>query len=414
MSRYGLLGKKLGHSFSKIIHEEVMDYQYELIEKDEMELDSFFKNKCFNAINITVPYKEKVLEYLDELDHSVKKIQACNCIVNENGILKGYNTDYGGFKYLIKNSNVDLTNKKVCVLGNGGAAKSIIAVLKEQAIKELIIVKQNPSEETLTYQQLYQYHCDIDLIVNTSYVGMYPNNYDNLIDLSKFYQLETVIDIIYNPLHTQLIVDAKSRGLRTVGGLKMLVAQAIIAMEYFKNIKLDYQIIEDIYQKIKFEKINILLIGMPSSGKTTIAKYLSGILDKDFIDLDQVFENRYGLIKDYFIQFGETDFRMKESGIALEIAKENSLIVASGGGIVLNYENIRAFRQNSLIIYLQRDLKLLEIGGLRPLSKDYQELEKMYQKRHQLYLKYCDYAVENNGEINKTVNEIISIIKEKT
>ena len=281
---YGLIGKKLGHSFSKTIHESIMNYEYILKELNEEELDSFMKEKDFKAINVTIPYKHEVIKYLDELDDSVKKIGACNVVVNKDGYLSGYNSDYFGLKSLIHKNSIVVKDKKCLILGSGGTSKTAYWVLKDLEAKEIIFVSRSKKEGCITYDEAYELS-DVNIIVNTTPKGMYPNNDELIIDISKFDKLEGVVDVIFNPLRTRLIEQAISKGIKNAGGLYMLVAQAVKAIEYFKDIKLDEKNIDEVYLKLLKEKENVVLIGMPGCGKSTIAKELKGKL----VDVDEYF-----------------------------------------------------------------------------------------------------------------------------
>jgi shikimate dehydrogenase len=410
----GLLGKKLTHSFSKIIHENLMDYQYNLFEKEEDQLEKFFEEKNFDAINVTVPYKKTVMKYMDYIDEKCQLIGATNTVVNKNNKLYGYNTDYYGFKYMLEKNKVNLDDKKVCILGNGGAAQAIKAVVKDYRVKQTIICKKRVSDETITYDDLYQNHQDIEVLINTSYVGMYPNNFEELIDLNKFNKLEWIIDIIYNPLNTKLLVDAKNKKLNTLNGLEMLVAQAVYAMEYFNDIKLDKQIIDDYYQKLLKKQRNIVLIGMPSCGKTTIGKKLQKALNKECIDIDTQIEKIIKMsIKKYFIKFNELNFREHETAVVKDISKLNGYIISTGGGVVLKKENMDALKQNGLIIYIKRDLNKLQSTSDRPLSKDDEAVKELYESRYKLYQEYADIVVDNNGKLKNTIKDILEKIEDK-
>ena len=412
--RKGLLGRKLTHSFSKIIHEDLMDYEYELIELEADELDGFFEKKDFDALNVTVPYKQAVMKYMDHIDEKCRIINATNTIVNRNGSLYCYNTDYYGFRYMLEKHGVDLNGKKVCLLGNGGAAQAIKAVIADYDVRETVICKKRESSETITYDTLYRDHRDIDVLINTSYVGMYPNNYDKLIELDGFGNLEWVIDIIYNPLKTGMLVDAENRGINTINGLEMLVAQAVYAMEYFQDIEIDKGIIDEYYRRLTGDKINIVLIGMPSSGKSTIAGKLSEKTGREVIDTDELTEAGIGMaISDYFGQYGEASFRAEEKKSVREASKANGHIIATGGGVILDRENIDALKQNGLIVYIRRDVDKLLATEDRPLSTDNEAIRKLYDSRYRLYESYADITVENNGDIEDAVNEIIEMTEGK-
>lgn len=412
--RKGLIGEKLGHSYSKIIHERIADYEYELISLNQEEFKKFMTEKNFDAINVTIPYKEQVIPYLNKLDESAQGVRAVNTIVNKEGNLIGYNTDTFGFEYTLKVHKIDVEGKKVVVLGNGGASKAICDVLKRNNVGQIIKVKKNPSPETIFYEQCYQEHTDSPIIINTSPVGMYPNNETCPIDLEPFTNLEAIVDIIYNPLKTKLLIEAEKRGILAVNGLEMLVAQAKKAVEYFCGRELDDSLIEEVNQELIQQKRNIVLIGMPSCGKTTIGKILSEKLDYDFADMDEEILKEIKMpISEYFRLYGEQKFREIENRIAIELSKRNRLIISTGGGVIKKEENIDALRQNGLIFFLNRDLDKLISDSSRPLSSSKEAVKKLYEERIPLYIEYSDYKIDNNGLIEDTINEIYHYLSEK-
>lgn len=403
---YGLIGKKLGHSFSKTIHESIMDYEYILKELNEEELDFFMKEKDFKAINVTIPYKHEVIKYLDELDDSVKKIGACNVVVNKDGYLKGYNSDYFGLKSLIYKNSIVVKDKKCLILGSGGTSKTAYWVLKDLEAKEIIFVSRSKKEGCITYDEAYELS-DVNIIVNTTPKGMYPNNDELIIDISKFDKLEGVVDVIFNPLRTRLIEQAISKGIKNVGGLYMLVAQAVRAIEYFKNLKLDEKIIDEVYLKFLKEKENIVLIGMPGCGKSTIAKGLKGKL----VDVDEYIKDKYKRSpKEIIEEDGEETFRTIETACVKEISKSSGLIISCGGGVILREENIISLKQNGIVIYIDRDLDKLAVSDDRPLSKNRDALKALYEKRKDLYKKYADIRIENNGSVKEAIERINELI----
>ncbi len=251
---YGLIGEKLGHSYSKIIHEKLADYSYELAPLTREEFKIFMEDRKFTAINVTIPYKKDVIPYLDELDDNAKKIGAVNTIVQTDGKLVGHNTDFSGFLYMVQHNGINVDGKKVVVLGNGGASKAVIAVLNYLSASEIIVVKVLPADGVITYEECYEKHSDAQVIVNTSPVGMYPNVAASPIDVSLFPNCEAVLDIIYNPLKTKLLIQAEELGLKAVNGLEMLIAQAKYAVEFFLEKEIDEKEIDRIYQEILVEK----------------------------------------------------------------------------------------------------------------------------------------------------------------
>ncbi len=379
--KYGLIGKSLSHSKSKEIHELLSRYEYNLRNIDEIELSSFFKDRNFKGINVTIPYKETSMKYLDEIDDLAKEIGAVNTIVNRNGRIIGYNTDYLGFNYSINKFGINLKNKKVLILGSGGASKMLQKFLHDKGVKDFVVISRSGENNYNNIKKFYDYN----VIINATPIGMYPNNMESKINLENFTKLEAVIDLIYNPLNTKLIIDAKKLKIKTMSGLLMLVAQAFYAAEFFLDEKLDESLIDKIYNKLKFDMTNIVFIGMPSSGKTTMAKALSEKLNRKSFDTDQLIEEcENKKIPEIFEKNGEEYFRDLESKILNKISKETGLVIATGGGTVLRKENRDLILQNSLVIYLDRDLKKLKTEG-RPLSQNIDNLKKLYCERHKIY-----------------------------
>lgn len=403
---YGLIGEKLGHSFSKIIHEKLADYTYQLHPLPKSELNNFFEKKEFRAINVTIPYKIDVIPYLHDIDDKAKAVGSVNTIVNQNGKLLGYNTDFDGFLYLLKKNHIDVKNKKVLVLGKGGASKAIIAVLNYLQAKEIITVYYKDSPNTVTYEICQKLHNDADVIVNTTPVGMYPNIDDCPINLEHYTKCKAVVDIIYNPIKTKLILEAQKRNMIAVGGLEMLIAQAKYAVEIFLNTSIPEHRIDDIYKELLFEKKNVVLIGMPSCGKTTIGKELSKLLQKDFVDIDAEIVSKIGMsISDYFEKYGESNFRDIEQEVIKEFSVKNNFVISTGGGCIKRKQNMIHLSMNGAILFIQRDLSKLVVGEGRPLSSSVEILEKMYQQRLPLYTLYAQKSIENNTTIEYAVNQ---------
>lgn len=389
---YGLLGKKLGHSYSKIIHEKIGYYDYQYFEKNEDELDKFFEKKDFKGINVTIPYKKTVIKYLDHVSEKAKKIGAVNTIVNKNGKLYGYNTDYYGFSFNLKKNKIDIKDKKCLILGKGASSKTVEEVLKDEGAKEIVFL----SRRFEPYFKDARDFSDFEIIINTTPVGMYPNNneYIEEIDLDDFKKIEAVIDLIYNPNMTKILIDGKLKNIKYACGIDMLIVQAVKACELFLDKKFDDSMIKRIRDSLIKNQINLALIGMPGSGKTTLGKILADNMNRKFIDLDLEFEKEYGKIEDFFKNNGEEAFRKKESEILEEFSKKTGLIISCGGGIVEKEENYYRLKENSLIVNVKRDLEKLEVAG-RPLSKKYKIID-LYNKRKKLYDKFKDFEVEND------------------
>ena len=406
--KYGLIGEKLGHSFSKEIHEMIGYYKYELHEVQKDEIIDFMKKKDFMGINVTIPYKETVIPYLDHIDDAAKKIGAVNTIVNVNGLLYGYNTDYYGMKELILKNNIDCLNKKVLILGTGGTSKTASIVASDLGAKEILIVSRNKSLNYINYEQALSIHNDADVIINTTPVGMYPNNDDCIIDITKFVNLSGVVDVVYNPLRTNLVLNACNNNIPAIGGLNMLVAQAVYASKLFINKDIDLKIIDTIFNKLYNDKENIVLIGMPSSGKTTIGQMLKDKLNKELIDTDDLIVNYIGKsIAEYVKTHSEKEFRDIETMCIKEAAKKSNVIISTGGGAVLRGENVLSLKQNGKLYFLKRDLELLTPTSSRPFSSDLESLKKRYEERLPIYESVCDVVVDNNSDINLAVNKII-------
>lgn len=409
--KVGLIGKKLGHSFSKTIHESFADYTYDLIELNEEEFHTFMQEKKFDGINVTIPYKEKVIPYLDELDEKAKDIQAVNAIKNVNGRLIGTNTDFDGLKYMVEH-HFHIENKIVAICGSGGTSKTAYAVCKALKVKEIIQVARNRSFPYISYDEMKN-RKEIEIIINTTSVGMSPDLLSKIVDLDDFPSCEGVIDVIFNPLLTSLCYQAKQKGISYVNGLEMLVAQAVVASEFFTNRRLDHSIIHDLAKKIYYDKQNIVLIGMPSCGKTSLGKRLAKKLGYHFIDLDtQIVKKAHMNIPDIFSQGGEEGFRKLESEVCLEAAKLNHTVISCGGGIIKKELNMKALALNGKIIYIQRDVNQLSTGKDRPLSTDRKALFKMAKEREPLYIKYSDITIKNRGNFKNALDELVEACHE--
>ena len=395
--QYGLIGEKLSHSFSKEIHESLATYTYELCEIARENLADFLQKREFCAINITIPYKKEVIPYLDEVSAVANELQAVNCIVNKDGKLYGYNTDYFGMRDLILRSKIDLSGKKVLILGTGGTSRTSSLVAKNLGAREIIPVSRSSNEGSITYKEAYEKHVDADVIINTTPIGMYPNCDNSPLDLSKFSSLCAVFDAVYNPLRTKLVIDARANGICAEGGLYMLVSQAVHAVELFIDTKFDDDKTDEIFNKILKEKENIVLIGMPSCGKTTVGEVLADRFSRKLIDLDDEIVKKIGCeISDFFKTHTEKEFRDIETEITKEISKKNGIIIATGGGCVLREENVNALRQNGRLYFLDRDLANLTPTDSRPLATKKEAIEKLYNERYDIYTSMCNCRIDGN------------------
>ena len=407
--KYGLIGEKLGHSFSEIIHKKIADYTYELKEISKENLDSFMRAKDFSCINVTIPYKEAVIPYLDYTDSAARTTGAVNTIVNRGGKLYGYNTDFGGMKLMLEKNGFDFSGAKVLILGSGGTAKTAMAVTEYLGASEIITVSRRSE---VNYDNVYDLHTDADFIINTTPLGMYPNNDTYAVDPAGFNQLKGIIDAVYNPLKTTLIQKGEKLGIKGVTGLYMLIAQAVLACSLFESKELDIQEISDrVYAEILKEKQNIVLIGMPGSGKSTIGKALAEKMGRYFIDTDDVIIGRHGVINEIFSEFGEEYFRDRESEAVSDTAKQGSLVIATGGGAVLRQENIDKLRQNGVIFFLNRPLDDIFPTDDRPLSGNRSDLEKLFEERYDKYKASADFEILVDGNTENSVMKILECIR---
>lgn len=393
MEKYGCIGKKLTHSFSKEIHAKLADYKYELIELAETEVDSFFKNKEFNAVNVTIPYKETVIPYLDFLSDVAKRISAVNTVVNKNGKLYGYNTDYYGMKALLEKTGIEIKNKKVMILGTGGTSKTARVLTKDLGASEIVVVSRQKKESFITYEEAVSEHRDANVIINTTPSGMYPDCDSKPIDISAFKDLEGVIDAVYNPLCTNLILNAKKKGIKAQGGLFMLVMQAVVAAEKFLDREIPNEAADRVFASVLASKENIVLTGMPGSGKSTVGKLL-GIDGFTFIDTDEEIEKRCGTsIKDLITEKGEKHFRDLESEVIKDISSKGSQIISTGGGAILREENVHALKRNGKLFFIDAKPERLCPTDSRPLSDTAEKLKKVYSERIDIYRETADVVV---------------------
>ena len=395
----GLLGRKLGHSYSPAIHAQLGDYAYALYEKEPEQLEDFLRNGDWDGINVTIPYKQTVIPFLDELTPIASKLGAVNTIVRRNGRLIGHNTDYFGFRYLLEQSSYSPGGKKCLVLGSGGASHTAVAVLEELG-SSVIVISRNGADN---YENLLR-HSDAALIVNTTPLGMYPNTGVSPVDLTLFPQLECIVDVVYNPCRTQLMLDAETRGIPAFGGLAMLVAQAWEAAKWFTGNPIPDYKMESIHATLKAQMENIVLIGMPGCGKSTVGALLAEKTGRTFVDADSEIEKlAQKSIPQIFADDGEAVFRNLETQVLAALCRQSGLVIATGGGCVTRWENYPLLHQNGTLYWLQRDWGKLPTNG-RPLSKNLQEL---FATRKPMYEAFADHVVDNNGTTEATVNTIL-------
>jgi len=400
----GLLGRKLGHSYSPQIHALLGAYSYRLIELEPEAVGPFLKTGAFTGLNVTIPYKKTVIPYLDALSPEAKRLGAVNTILRREGKLIGHNTDYFGFRYLVEKSGLHVAGKKALVLGSGGASNTASAVLEELGARVVVISRTGENN----YRNLSR-HADAAVIVNATPVGMYPNTGIRPLDLGQFANLEGVLDAIYNPARTQILLDAERRGLTAVNGLWMLVAQAKESAQWFTGKPISDDVIAPIHRALRQQMENILLVGMPGCGKTTVGQQLAQELGKKFVDADQALEETTGRrITDILPNQGEAAFRALETQTLADLGKQSGLVIATGGGCVTREENYDLLHQNGTVFWLTRQLDKLPTQG-RPLSRD---LGQMYARREPMYRRFADAAVSNDGSVEQTVREIRRIWEE--
>ena len=412
MKKYGCIGKKLTHSFSKEIHAKLADYEYELMELREEEIAPFFEKKAFAAINVTIPYKQTVIPYLHWVSPIASRIGAVNTVVNKEGQLYGYNTDYYGMKALIERIGIDVSGKKVLVLGTGGTSKTARVVAKDLGASKVLTVSRRKTGEYITYEEAVLNHADAEVIINTTPSGMYPDCGSKPIDITPFTQLEGVVDAVYNPLRTNLVLDAKERGIKAECGLYMLVMQAVVAVEKFLDTSIPKEQADRVFADIFASKENIVLTGMPGSGKSTVGNLLH-VDGFEFIDIDAEVEKRCGCsIKELIQAKGETYFRDLETEVIRDVSSQSCRIISTGGGAILREENVRLLSQNGKLFFLDADLNRLQATASRPLSDTPEKLQKLYEERIDIYRGTAHVSVPDLGTAEKEASYILSKRKE--
>ncbi len=401
---YHLIGKKLGHSYSVPIHKALGNENYTLKEIPPEGVESFMREHNFKGINVTIPYKETVIPYLDVVSDRAKKIGSVNTVVNRNGKLYGDNTDYYGFSYMAKSAGISFEGKKVLILGGGGTSLTARAVARDEGAREIVVVSRKGE---YNYDNLYL-HYDAQVIINCTPVGMYPNVEDGIIDLEPFTDLCGVIDVIYNPSKTNILIDAKKRGIPCTNGLSMLVAQAKLAHELFFDTEVNEREIERIRKALELDKVNIVFVGMPGSGKSTLSELISKKLGRDVLDTDAMIVEKQGCtIPEIFASKGEGYFRDIESLCIKEACVSEITVIATGGGAVLREENRRNIMRNSVVIWLRSPIERLARDG-RPLSsEDDDKMKKMLEYREPFYKEVADIIIDVDPDPDLTASEIL-------
>ena len=405
--RAGLIGARLSHSFSPRIHAAFADYEYRLIELIEQELSAFMQSNGFDALNVTIPYKQAVIPYLTELSDAASRIGAVNTVVRRpDGSLFGHNTDYDGFADLVKESGVALEGKKVLVLGSGGASRTVQTVAADMNAREIIVISR---EGENNYQNLDR-HADAEVIVNTTPVGMYPHNGESPISLDGFPCLIAVLDVIYNPAQTALLQDAKQRGLICANGLLMLVSQARRAAELFTGERIDDDAVRTVTDEIAKQTANLMLIGMPGCGKSTLGRLIAKELGREFVDCDAEIVKAAGCpIPEIFATGGESAFRAIETEVLAKLSKQSSLVIATGGGVITRPENFPLLHQNSRVLFLDIAPDELPTAG-RPLSQS-RTPKALYAERLPLYRAAADLTLPITRDIEFNLKKIMEVIQ---
>ena len=400
---YGLIGERLGHSYSPQIHRVFGDYDYQLYPMPEEAVGELLKKRRFKGLNVTIPYKKTVLPYCDEISPAVRAIGSANTLVNRNGKIFAENTDLPGMLFMLDKAGISLTGRKAVILGSGGTSLTAQAACRSRGARETVVVSRFGP---ITYEVLYRRHTDADIIINATPVGMYPHTLISPVELDRFPQLKGAADVIYNPAKTALLLDAEKRGIPCVDGLWMLVSQAWYAAKLFLDTEIPQEKIQEAFRAVRAECLNLVLVGMPGSGKTTQGKMLAQRMGRKFVDLDGEIIRRFGPIPEIFAQKGEAAFRDMESEITAEFGKESGLVIATGGGAVLRESNVLSLRQNGVVAWLRRPAEGLATAG-RPLSTGLERLREMERERLPLYRACADFAVDIQENKEATCQRIM-------
>lgn len=402
MIEFGLLGEKLGHSFSPQIHRALAGYDYRLLPTPPSKLEELFRRRDFRGLNVTIPYKRAVIPLCDEIDPRAAAIGAVNTVVNRGGRLTGYNTDIDGLIYLARRTGVDMAGKKAVVLGSGGTSRTACAAARELGASQVVVVSRRGEDN---YDNLSR-HAGAQVLINTTPVGMYPKAGVSPVSLEAFPRLTGVLDVVFNPLRTALIMEAEARGVPCACGLPMLVAQARRAAELFTGETIPDRRTEEVLSALTAQVRNVVLIGMPGCGKSAVGRELARLLGKEFVDLDRLAADRAGMtIPEIFAQRGEKAFRDLESGIVRESGSRTGCVLSTGGGVATRRENYAPLRQNGVIVHLTRDLALLPRKG-RPVSQR-TDLGELWERRAPLYAAFADLTVENGGTVREAAQHIV-------
>ena len=408
---YGCIGEHLGHSFSRDIHGKLDDYDYILKEIPPEGLDAFMRQRDFRAINVTIPYKQAVIPYLDVISETARRIGAVNTIVNRDGKLYGYNTDFGGMSALIRRCGLELSGRKVLICGTGGTSRTAMAVAESLGAAEIHRLSRSAREDAISYEEAYERHGDAQILINTTPCGMYPRVDGMAVDPARFPQLEGAVDAVYNPLRSAFVRAARRCGAVAEGGLYMLVMQAVLAWEIFTDQKCPAEKAERVYREMLAQRENIVLIGMPGSGKSTVGALLAEKLSRRLLDTDELIVEAAGEdIPSIFDKHGEAYFRDRETEAVKKAAMETGVILATGGGAILRPENLDALRQSGRLFWLDRPLSALIPTDDRPLGNSVEALKSRYEERAPLYEAAADQRIAINGSAAETADAIMEKI----
>lgn len=392
---YGLLGRKLSHSYSPAIHALLANYRYELIEAEIDDARKLIASRSYRGLNVTIPYKKDAYALCDKLSEDARLTGAVNTIVNESGVLTGHNTDIDGFRSMLARGGLALAGKKAAVLGGGGSGQMAMAALAGLTVNAVLVSRAGP----IDYESLYRNHADVQILINATPVGMYPNTDASPVTLSSLPNLEAAFDLIYNPCRTSLLLDAEERGLPTQNGLWMLIAQARRGAELFTQTEIDEKEIARVFRAMRAQTENVVLIGMPGCGKSSVGRALAGRMSRAFVDIDEEIVKRAGRpIPEIFEKEGEAAFRELEAKLIKQYAKERALVIATGGGAVLRQDNMRNLRQNGAVFFIDRPIDDLATDG-RPLSLNKDALAHMENERLPLYKRYSSKTIPNARDI---------------